>query len=94
MVASSMARDELREASKLLDEAVSDVEEPDARDRLREQAAQLDQLATRDQGPDHGRLDRHQHALRTIKTDAPEVADTVDEANELINAYRETIEGV
>lgn len=89
-----MAREELREASKLLDEAVSDVDVPDVRDRLREQAAQLDRLQNREQGPDHGRLDRHQHALRSIKKDAPDVADAIDEANDLINAYRETLEGV
>lgn len=89
-----MPREELDEASAILQEAKASVSDADVRERLETQAEQIALLAERDQAPDHGRLDRHQHALRGMKTDAPEIADELDAANDLINAFRQTIEGV
>lgn len=89
-----MTREELSEASEILAAAADDVG-GEAGDRLQEQARQLDDLAERERGPDHGRLDRHQQALRDVKAEVDDdVASRIDEANDLINAHRETLEGV
>lgn len=89
-----MTREELAEASRVLESALEDVADEDVRERLRTQAEQLALLADREQAPDHGRLDRHQHALRRIKQDAAAIGADIDHANDRINAFRETIEGV
>lgn len=89
-----MAREELTAASQVLDRAAETAEDTGVVERLRTQSAELATLADREQGPDHGGLARHQQKLRDIKAEAPETAEFIDEANEQINAYRETIEGV
>ncbi|MFB6300685.1 MAG: hypothetical protein ABEH65_10535 [Halobacteriales archaeon] len=90
-----MARDELIAASEVLSEAADQVEDETVRDRLLEQADQLTTLAERDRDPDHGRLDRHQHSLRELQSAADEeTAERIDTANDHINAYRKTVEGV
>jgi hypothetical protein len=79
------ASDELRAAVELAD--------GDERDRLETQADQLADLA--ETGADHGRLARHENALREIKAaSGDDVGDRVDAAMDAITAYRETIEGV
>lgn len=90
-----MTSEEIREASEVLDQAAERTDDEDLRERLTEQADQLAALAERDRGPDHGRVARHQGSLRDIKADAGGALDEpIDEANDLLNAYRETVEGV
>lgn len=88
-----MDRAKLREASDVLNEAAESVQGTTG-DRLREQAEQLADLATRTHGPDHGRIARVQQKLTDIEADEPAAADAIDEAYELLNEYRETVEGV
>ena len=89
-----MARDELTEAAELLEQA-ADEAGGEAGESLSEQASQLAALAERDRGPDHGRLDRHQQALRDAKAEVDDaVAARIDEANALITDYRKTLPGV
>lgn len=89
-----MAREELEEAAEVLQQAVNATTDK-LRDRIEAQADQVATLADRERGPDHGRLDRHQHALKRIREEAEaEVQDYLDEANELLEKYRETVEGV
>jgi len=89
-----MTRDELAEAAEVLEAAAENAPD-EAADRLRSQARQLASLAEADRGPDHGRMARHQQALREIKAtvDASIAAD-IEEADDLINAYRSTVQGV
>ncbi|WP_336001857.1 DUF7553 family protein [Halorientalis halophila] len=89
-----MAREELETAAAKLHSA-SDATTDDASERLGELADQLDSLATRESGPDHGRLARIQSSLADLgdEVDADAAGD-IDEANDAINAYRETLEGV
>lgn len=89
-----MAREELTAASQVVEQAAETAEDTGVVDRLKTQAAELRALADREQGPDHGGLARHQQKLRDIKEAAPETTEFIDEANEHINAYRETLEGV
>lgn len=89
-----MVREELQRASELVADAAEDVE-GEARDRLDGFVDQLDTLATREQGPDHGRLDRILHALRDIEEDASdEAGELLERARDKITEYRKTIEGV
>lgn len=89
-----MTREELSQASEALERAAEDTD-GEAAEKLREQARQLASLAEAERGPDHGRLARHQAALRDVKgTVDRAVGDRIDEANDLINAHRETLEGV
>lgn len=88
-----MDLEKIQEASKVLHEAAESVEGTGS-ERLREQAEELEKLSNQDRGPDHGQIARYQQKLRDIKEDAPSVADAVDEANERLNEYRETVEGV
>lgn len=89
-----MAREELTAASQVLEQAAETADDTGVVERLETQAAELEALAGREQGPDHGGLARHQQKLRDIKEEAPETAESIDKANDHINAYRETIEGV
>ncbi|GGN11228.1 DUF7553 family protein [Halarchaeum nitratireducens] len=91
-----MVIDELRDASETLEAAANDCDDDDLRERLATQADALASLATRDQGPDHGRLARHTHALQDIASDADDddIAAAVDDALASIRAYRETVSGV
>lgn len=88
-----MRLEKLRGASDVLREAGESIEGSGA-ERLREQADQLSMLAERDQPPDHGRIARHQQKLKDIKEAEPATAAAIDEANTLLNDYRETVEGV
>ena len=89
-----MTRDELAEASEVL-EGAAKAADGEAAEALREQARQLASLADADRGPDHGRLARHQARLRDIEESVDdEVAARIGEANDLINAHRQTLEGV
>ena len=89
-----MPREELAEAAELLERA-AETAGGDAGEALRTQAEQLSALAERERGPDHGRLDRHQQALRDVRPNVPgAVADSIDEANALITEYRSTLPGV
>lgn len=81
-------------ASEALERAADDAG-GEAAEALREQARQLASLAEADRGPDHGRLARHQAALRDVRADVDDdVGARIDEANDRINAHRETLEGV
>lgn len=87
-----MTVSELERASDELDAAV-ELADGDHRDRLTTQADQLADLA--ETGADHGRLARHENALREIKADSGEdIGARIDAAMDAITAYRETIEGV
>lgn len=92
-----MTIDELEDASEALREAAEDTDVAELRERLERQADQLGTLAERDRdhGPDHGRIARHQEAIRSIGEDADGALDQhLATANDRLNAYRETIEGV
>jgi len=87
-----MAHEQLQRASEELT-AGAELADGDERDRLERQAEQFGKLA--ETGADHGRLARHENALREIKAaTGDEVGDRIDAAMEAITAYRETIEGV
>lgn len=89
-----MAREELRAASEELREA-SDLAEGEAAERLATQADQVGELATREADPDHGRLDRHRHALEELVNDVGDrAAERVEAARERIREYRKGVEGV
>lgn len=90
-----MPREELRSASEIIADAADAVGDP-VSSRLNEHARQLASLAERDRSPDHGRLDRHQQTLSQIASEADDqtVTDAVTQANELIAAFRENLEGV
>jgi hypothetical protein len=87
-----MAHEQLERANEELT-AAAELADGDERDRLERQAEQFVNLA--ETGADHGRLARHENALREIKAATGEdVGDRIDAAMEAITAYRETIEGV
>ena len=89
-----MTREELADASETLERAAESAE-GEAAEKLREQARQLASLSEAERGPDHGRLARHQAALRDVeKTVGDDVGALIDEANDLINDHRSTLEGV
>jgi archaellum component FlaC len=86
-------RETLATAGDLLASAADDAGEH--ADRLRDLSDQLGSLAERDRDVDHGRLARIQSGLDEIQPDvSDDVAATIEEANDEINAFRETIEGV
>lgn len=87
-----MAHEQLQRASEEL-AAAAELTDGDERDRLERQAEQFADLA--ETGADHGRLARHENALREIEAaTGDEVGERIDAAMEAITAYRETIEGV
>lgn len=88
-----MSQQKLRDASEELRDVLNAVDS-DVRQQLQDQAKALADLADQQRGPDHGRVARHQQKLRDIKREAPAAADAIDRANNRINEYRETIEGV
>jgi len=89
-----MAREELTNASERLESAAEDAG-GEAGERLADLASQLGSLATADHGPDHGRLARIQAALDDVQSGVDdETAAAIDQADDDINAYRETLEGV
>ncbi|WP_251328995.1 DUF7553 family protein [Haloplanus pelagicus] len=87
-----MAQSGLQRASHELD-AAAELASGDERDRLERQAEQLAKLA--EIGTDHGRLARHENALReiTAATDA-DVGERIEAAMDAISEYRETLDGV
>jgi len=87
-----MTHEQLQRASDEL-AAAAELATGDERDRLERQAEQFETLA--ETGADHGRLARHENALREIKAaTGDDVNERVDAAMDAITAYRETIEGV
>lgn len=92
-----MAIQELQDASDALRRAAGDADDSELHERLERQADQLGTLGERDRdhGPDHGRIARHQEAIRSIGEDSDGALDEqLDAANDLLNGYRETLEGV
>lgn len=90
-----MPRTELATAGDHLEAAADAADDAAAADRLRDLGDQLRRLAEDPQGPDHGRLARIQAAMDDVQTDVDdETAATIDTANDDINAFRETLEGV
>jgi hypothetical protein len=86
-------RETLAAASDLLASAADDAD--DHADRLGELGDQLGSLADQDRDVDHGRLARIQSGLAEIRPDVDDsIAATIDEANDELNTFRETIEGV
>lgn len=90
-----MARENLQNAAESLQNAADAASDAETQERLENQSDEFANLATADQGPDHGKLARHEHILTEIADDeGGEVADTVEDALESIRAFRETVEGV
>jgi hypothetical protein len=89
-----MTRTELQRASEELRRA-SELADGDLRERLYDHSNQVARLATREEGPDHGRLDRHMNALHEIagETDG-ELHDHVVAAREHLEEYRRGVAGV
>lgn len=89
-----MVREELQSASEELRRAAEAVD-GDAQERIYEQSNQLATLATRDAGPDHGRLDRHMHALKDIADGLDgDAEERVLAARDQVREYRTGVEGV
>lgn len=89
-----MAREQLQTAADTLADA-ADAADGEAAERLTELADQLETLSTRDRAPDHGRLARIQNALGELDADAGSaLSAAIAEADDAIDAFRETIEGV
>jgi hypothetical protein len=87
-----MAHEELRRASEKL-RAAAEVADGEERERLERQANQFADLAER--GTDHGRLARHENALREVQAATNEdVGRHIEAAMDAITAYRETLDGV
>ena len=90
-----MTRTELATAGDALEAAAEGTDDPAAAERLETLAGQLHDLAEAAEGPDHGRLARIQAALNEVEGDVSEtVAGQIEDADDEINAYRETLEGV
>jgi hypothetical protein len=89
-----MTRTELQRASEELRRA-SELADGDRQERLYDHSNQVARLATREEGPDHGRLDRHMNALHEIagETDG-ELHDHVVAAREHLEEYRRGVAGV
>lgn len=90
-----MTREQLQAASEALRNASEQTTDSDLQQRLHEQSDQFARLATAERGPDHGRLARHLNVLSEISESLDgDAASLVDDAEEAITAYRETVEGV
>ena len=90
-----MEREELVDASEELKRVSGRVDDGEVKERLESQAEQLRTLAAADHGPDHGRLDRHMHALSDLQSQVDDdLAERVAHARDSVRAYRETVEGV
>jgi hypothetical protein len=89
-----MSRDELEAASEELRRA-SELADGDLQRRLYDHSNQVAELASRDEGPDHGRLDRHMNALYEIagETDGA-LHDHVVAARDHLKEYRTGVAGV
>lgn len=90
-----MVRSELREASDALRRAAEHVSDVETEERVYDQSKALAELATADRGPDQGRLDRHRHTLRELASSVDGDAQSlIEEAESLVQSYREGVEGV
>lgn len=91
-----MVREDLRAASDHLRAAAVAATDSDAEERLYDQSDQLAELATADSGPDHGRLARITHALDDLAdvVGDDDAEDSIQDARDRVEAYRETVEGV
>jgi len=90
-----MPREQLQAASEALRNASEQTTDSALQKRLHEQSDQFARLATADRGPDHGRLARHLNVLSEIRESLDgDAAALVDDAEEAITAYRETVDGV
>jgi len=89
-----MSRDELQAASEELRKA-SELADGDLQQRLYDHSNQVAKLASRDEGPDHGRLDRHMNVLYEIagETDGA-LHDHVVAARDHLKEYRTGVAGV
>lgn len=89
-----MSRDTLEAASEELRRA-SELADGDLEERLYDHSNQIATLASRDEGPDHGRLDRHMNALYEIagETDG-DLHDHVVAARNQLKEYRSGVPGV
>jgi hypothetical protein len=90
-----MVRTELRAASEDL-RAASDAESDGSlAAELADLADHMEHLATRDRGPDHGRMARHDRAMLHLIDDTEgDVRDRVESALDRLRSYRSTVEGV
>ena len=89
-----MDRERLKAASEALRKA-SELAEGDVQRRLYDQSNQLAALASRDEGPDHGRLDRHMNTLHEMAQETEgDLHDYVIEAREAVKSYRRDVPGV
>lgn len=89
-----MTHDELQTAATQAASA-RDATDGETADRLAELADQLDVLATGDADPDHGRLARIQRSLDDLTDDVgADVTAAIEDADDAINQFRETLEGV
>ena len=90
-----MEREQLVDASEELKQVSGRVDDGEVKERLQNQAEHLRKLAEADHGPDHGRLDRHMHALSDLQNQVDDdLAEQVSHARESVRAYRKTVEGV
>jgi hypothetical protein len=90
-----MVREELRTASDHLRAAAVAADDSEDEQRLYDQSDQLARLATADDDPDHGRLARITHALDELAESAGgDARESVLDAKECVEDYRETVEGV
>jgi hypothetical protein len=89
-----MTREALETAASHLRTA-SDHATDEPGDRLADLAGQLEDLATSDRGVDHGRLARVQNALVDLReTVGAPAADAIDDADDAIDDFRQTLDGV
>ena len=87
-----MVHEKLQRASEEL-RAAAEAAEGEEQERLEGQAEAFAKLAER--GADHGRLARHENALREIKAASSDgTVEHVEAAMAAITAYRETLDGV
>lgn len=90
-----MTREQLVNASEELKHVSGMVEDESVKSRIDDQADQLHDLAEADHGPDHGRLDRHMHALSDLKKAVDDdLAEHIGHAYDEVKAYRGTVEGI
>lgn len=89
-----MPRDQLQTAATRVETASEDAT-GEAADRLSDLADQLTALASGDADPDHGRLARIQRSLADLSDEVgADAAAAIENADDAINAFRETLEGV
>jgi len=89
-----MTRDELIAASESLTSAAEGADD-ELSAKLSEQADTLATLADREKGPDHGRLAKIEHSLRSLKDSASDDgAALIDDALDHVKSYRSTVDGV